>query len=209
MHKMQYAGMAKPTVTQWVLLLLYVSQKEGSLRFCLQCHQLNPVTVRESYLILTKSRMFLKLVANSRYFEIEINDKDVNKIAILTHPRLFKCTVLPFGLKDSAETFQRAMKVILAPVKWQLGILYSDNIIIFLKAPDEHLRHTAKVLRLHLKAEISNQLKKVFFLHQSHWLLAVCACPREATSTTEDYRSARIATLPNYCVKDGNTFRPV
>lgn len=38
---------------------------------------------------------------------------------------------MPFGLKKAPVLFQRALDIILSRVKWQLTLVYLDDIIIY------------------------------------------------------------------------------
>lgn len=62
--------------------------------------------------------MVTTLDETSEYWQIAINDKDVDKTAFVTHYGLFKYSEIPFGLKNAPETLQREIDVILASVNW-------------------------------------------------------------------------------------------
>lgn len=53
-----------------------------------------------------------------------------------------------FGLRNGLATFQRAMNVVLATVKWQYALLYINDIIEFSKTPKGHLYDIEEALRL-------------------------------------------------------------
>jgi len=53
---------------------------------------------------------------------------------------------LPLGLCNAPATFQRAMDMILAGVKWQICFVYLDDVIVFSRSPEEHLQQLAEVL---------------------------------------------------------------
>lgn len=46
------------------------------------------------------------------------------------------------------------MDNILPPVEWQHTLLYINNVVVFSKAPEEHLSHGKSVLNLTDKTEI-------------------------------------------------------
>lgn len=52
------------------------------------------------------------------------------------------------GLKNSPATFQMAVNVILAFVKWQSAIVYIDNVITFSESPEKYVTHIEEVFRL-------------------------------------------------------------
>lgn len=74
-------------------------KKDGNPHFYVDYHWLNAVTARDSYPILRmddyndllgEAQMFSTLGANLRYWQIEMEDKDIDKTAFVTHHELLK-----------------------------------------------------------------------------------------------------------------------
>lgn len=99
---------------------------------------------------------------DTNYWHIEIDEKDVDKTAIVAHNELLKYSRMPFGLKNASATFQRAINVILTTVKWQFSIVYIDDNIIFSKPPDQHQKQLEEFMRLLQKTGVTIKLKKCF-----------------------------------------------
>lgn len=74
---------------------------------------------------------------------------------------------MPFGLKIAAATFQKAMDVILASVKWLFAIENIHDIIIFVKLLRHYYSHREAVLRLLINAGLTLKLKKSHFFRES------------------------------------------
>ena len=78
---------------------------------------------------------------------------------------------MPFGLTNAPATFQRAMDTILAGLKWNVCLVYLDDIIVFSKSFEEHLTHLQTVFdalnqhHLRLKLEKCN-----FFMTELKYL---------------------------------------
>ena len=70
---------------------------------------------------------------------------------------------MPFGLRNAPGTFQRAIDVILAQVRWQYSLVYLDDIVVFSKTGEEHIDHVRSVLSLLADAGVTLKLKKCFF----------------------------------------------
>lgn len=70
---------------------------------------------------------------------------------------------MPFWLKNARATFQRAVNVVLASVKWQCAIVYIDDVIIFTKTPKEHVKYIKEVFGLHMAAGMTLKLKSCHF----------------------------------------------
>lgn len=52
---------------------------------------------------------------------------------------------MSFGLTNGPVTFQRALDLILTKFKWKAFIIFLDDIIIFLKTVDEHIKHLDEI----------------------------------------------------------------
>ena len=53
---------------------------------------------------------------------------------------------MPFGLNNAPVTFQRLMDSVLKEYLYKFTIVYLDDIIIFSKTKEEHIRHVKQVL---------------------------------------------------------------
>ena len=52
----------------------------------------------------------------------------------------YECQRMPFGSTNAPATFQRLMQSCLGNLHLQYCIIYLDDIIVFCKTPEEHLR---------------------------------------------------------------------
>ena len=78
---------------------------------------------------------------------------------------------MPFGQKGAPATFQRAFDIILSGVRWQICLLYLDDVIVFARTHGEHAKHLHTVLSLLQSAGISLKLKKCSFIQlKVHYL---------------------------------------
>lgn len=109
---------------------------------------------------LDEAQVFSTLDANYGYWQIKIDDNVVDETAFATHHRLFCYKRMPFGLKNAPTTFQRAMSFILASIKWQFSIVYTDNIVVFTQSARFIFLHKKKVPRLLMNAGMKLKLKK-------------------------------------------------
>lgn len=156
--------------------IVFAPRKDGSLRFYIYYRKSNAVTIRDSYPLphmdecidsLGDATVLSTLDANSGYWLIEIENGDRDKTAFTSHYALYLLVCMPFGLKNAIVTFQRAMDVVLASMKWQLALVYLDEIIAFLRTPKEHIVHVRRTLQLLYEAGVNVKLKKCKFFRKS------------------------------------------
>ena len=72
----------------------------------------------------------------------------------------FRHLRMPFGLKGAPATFQCALDIILSVIRWQICLVYLDDVIVFSRTHVEHAKHLDTVLSLLRSAGISLKLKK-------------------------------------------------
>ena len=53
---------------------------------------------------------------------------------------------MPFGLNNTASTFQRTMELPLQGLQWEMCLIYIDDIIVFGSDFDEHMDRVKQVL---------------------------------------------------------------
>ena len=129
-------------------------KKDGTLRFCTDFRKLNKVTVPDKYPLpridetfnmLRGSVLFSSLDLLAGFWQIKIKEEDIPKTAFVTGGGFYEYKVMPFGLINSPATFQRIMDMVLAGLKWVECMVYIDDIIIFSKDEDEHLKRLEHV----------------------------------------------------------------
>ncbi len=67
---------------------------------------------------------------------------------------------MAFGLTNAPTTFQRAVDILLLRVNWQFCLVYVDDIIVYSKSEEDHIRHVDEVLSTLRKAGLSLKFKK-------------------------------------------------
>nr|XP_050035818.1 uncharacterized protein LOC126532190 [Dermacentor andersoni] len=88
--------------------------------------------------------------ASRGYLQVQMEPRDAEKTAFTSHRGLYEFTRMPFGCSGAAATFQRLMDRVLGRAKWQYALAYLDDIVLFSRTFEEHLRHLEDILgRLH------------------------------------------------------------
>ena len=89
---------------------------------------------------LYKAIIFSKFDMKSRFWQIQIDEKDRYKTAFTVPFGHYEWNVMPFGLKNAPSEFQNIMNEIFAPFT-EFPIVYIDDVLIFSKLIDNHWKH--------------------------------------------------------------------
>jgi hypothetical protein len=159
----------------WASPAILVHQK-GKDRFCIDFRKVNEVTKADQYPIpriddilsqFSGKAYFTTFDANKGFHQIEIDPKDREKTAFRTHRGLHQYKRMPFGLKSGPGIFQRLMDKVLGRYKWQIALVYIDDIIIYSHDFDTHVKDMETVLQLVAKSGITMSPKKCHLGYQS------------------------------------------
>ena len=112
---------------------------------------------------LKGEKYFSKIDLKSGYHQVLIEPFDVWKSSFKSKEVLFKWLVMPFGLKNSLETFMRMMEDILQPFTNSFLVVYLDDILIFSQTWEEHLHHIRQVLQTLRQHKLCANLEKCTF----------------------------------------------
>jgi len=115
---------------------------------------------------LRDARVFSTLECNAAYWQMPVAEEDKHLTAFTCHSGAWQCVRLPVGLCNAPATFQRAMDMILAGEKWQICLVYLDDVIVFSRSPEEHLQHLDEVLTLLGKAGVTLKARKCHFFQE-------------------------------------------
>ncbi len=146
---------------------------------------------------LGNAQVFWTLDANSGYWQIEVDEADRDYTAFVSHHGLYRYKRMPFGLRNAPSTFQRAIDIVLASVKWRYAIVYLDDIIVFSNTVEENLEHLTTVLTLLRNNGITLKLKKCASLQRRVDYLRHVVSPGELHVASKTVDAVRKFAVPH------------
>ena len=90
--------------------------------------------------LLGDAKYFTALDLKSGYWQVQLEEDSKEKTAFACHRGLFQFNVMPFGLSNAPAVFQELMNIVLQGCE-EFAMAYLDDVLIFSKNPEEHLRH--------------------------------------------------------------------
>lgn len=173
-------GVIRDSVSPWSSPIVLVAKKDGSVRPCVDYRKVNQLVKPEAFPLpriqdcldsVAGSNLFSTFDLTSGYFQIKVKESDVPKTAFVCKYGHYEMTRMPFGLNNSASTFQRTMELALQSLQWVTCLIYIDDVIVFGRDLSQHMKRVEEVLcriqeaGLKLKPDKSHLLQKeVVFL---------------------------------------------
>jgi hypothetical protein len=105
-------------VSPWGGPILFVKNKYGTLRLCIDFRQLNKVTVKNKYPLprsddlfdqLKDAKIFSRTDLRPGYHQVRIKEEDISKTIFRTRYGHYEFTVVPFWLSNAPVVFMCLM----------------------------------------------------------------------------------------------------
>ena len=120
--------------------------------------------------LLGDSKYFTALDLKSGYWQVKLEEDSKEKTAFACHRGLFQFNVMPFGLSNAPAVFQELMNIVLQGCE-EFAMAYLDDVLIFSKDPEEHLRHIETIFKRIRQHGLKLKLKKcTFFKEETDYL---------------------------------------
>lgn len=168
-NSMLRAGVIEPSTSPWLSPVVLVKKKGGALRFCVDYRKLNQITTADTYPLpridelldeLSPTDTFTTLDARAAYWSVDVHPDDRPKTAFSDGYRLFQFRRLPFGLSTAPTTFQRTMNFVLSPVLGRHTLAYLDDIVVYSRGFEQHLKDLEETLQLLMVAGLKLNAEK-------------------------------------------------
>ncbi|KAL4366721.1 hypothetical protein GQ457_05G025250 [Hibiscus cannabinus] len=174
LEELQDKVFIRPNTSPWGASVLFLKKKDGSMRLCIDYHQLNRVTIKNKYPLpriedlfdqLRDASVFSKIDLRSGYYQMKVKDVDVPKTTFLTRYGHFEFLVMPFGLTNAPAAFMDLMNRIFKPYLDKFVIVFIDDILIYSRNKDEHAEHLRIVLQTLRDRQLFAKFSKCEFWH--------------------------------------------
>jgi hypothetical protein len=116
--KLLEQGFVQPSASPWGSPVLFVENKDGTKRMCIDYRTLNSMTIKNKYPLpriedlldrLKKARFFSNIDLRSGYHQMKIREQDIPKTAFTTRYGLYEFVVVSFGMTNASVYFMNLM----------------------------------------------------------------------------------------------------
>ena len=126
--------------------------------------------IDEMYAVLHGANIFTMLDLRSGYYHINLNKESKAKTAFVTPFGKYEFNSVPFGLAQVPVYFQQLIPMVLQDCR-DFAMAYLDDIIIFSRTPEEHLKHIEIIFQKLKAAGLKLKESKCdFFKSKIHYL---------------------------------------
>ena len=169
-------GIIVPSCSAWSSPCLLVKKKDGSTRLVFDYRKVNAITRRDAYplpviddvlTILHDSKYFTTLDLHSGFHQVELSPEAASKTAFVCPFGHFEWKRLPFGLTNAPSIFQRLMEFVLRDHLQKIVIIYIDDIIIFSRTFNDHIKHLCVIFEIIKNANLSLKPSKCFLAQKA------------------------------------------
>lgn len=166
-------GIIRQSNSPYSAPVLLVPKKNGKSRFCVDFRALNERTVKDPFMLpridstideLHGSTWLTNLDFLNGFWNLEVAEKDRHKLAFTCPLGHYEYCRLPFGWTNSPGVFQRELSNALRPVLGKCAMQYLDDIVIYSKDFESHLRDIEAVFKIIRKIGVRLNPEKCTFM---------------------------------------------
>jgi hypothetical protein len=150
----------RPASGPWRSPVLLIAKTDPSTnavsyRFCIDLRKVNQATTKDAYSlpridesidVLAGAKFFSSVDINRAFWQVPLAEEDKEKTGFMVEGRLYEFNVMPFGSMNAPATFQRLMDRVLSGMTWRQVLVYLDDVLLFSRTWDEHIKSIREVL---------------------------------------------------------------
>ena len=165
-------GLIRKSHSPWSAPVVMCKKKDGSSRLTIDYRGLNKVTEFDAHPLvriddaldcLQNNSFFTTLDLASGYWQFKMDERDIEKTAFSTHSGHYEWLRMPMGQKNSGATLQMALQMLLADSNWLYTLSYVDDVILWSRDFDTHLKRLDEILGKFADASLLLKLEKCSF----------------------------------------------
>ena len=193
---LEQAGIIKKSLSPWASPIVVVPKKSRPgepprQRMCVDFRKINDLQpqvrrvdsatsgnislvplpkIDEMYAMLHGANIFTTLDLRSGYYHINLDEESKAKTAFVTPFGKYEFNSVLFGLAQAPAYFQQLISMVLQDCR-DFAMAYLDDIIIFSRTPEEHLKHIEIIFQKLKAAGLKLKESKCdFFKSEIHYL---------------------------------------
>ncbi|KAI3723666.1 hypothetical protein L2E82_35421 [Cichorium intybus] len=173
-------GFIRPSSSPWGAPVLFVKNKDGSFRMCIDYRELNKLTIKNRYPLpriddlfdqLQGASYFSKIDLRSGYHQLRVHEGDIHKTAFTTRYGHYEFLVMPFGLTNAPTVFMDLMNRVCRRYLDKFLIVFIDDILIYSRSKEDHEQHLRLMLDLLKEQKLYAKFSKCeFWIREVHFL---------------------------------------
>jgi len=140
--------------------------------------------------------VFTSFDCTAGYWQVPSRKDHQEKTAFTTHCGIYHWLSMPSGLTNAPATFQRALDIILSCLKWQICLVYLDDVITFSANAEQHVKGVDTVLQRLREARATLNLEKCIWFSDEVEYLGLIVRPGKLPVHNKNVDALRHAKFP-------------